>query len=131
MNMAASSSKPSGGTAIRDASDDDLALLLRALLDEVRGLRADLARPGRRPRITLLAVIATAVQGRAFSATEVFSHAQVNDGLATALDAAGITTARALGRYLANMESRVEGRVRVLRIGEDRDGLIWRCKVCQ
>jgi len=111
--------------------DEPLAALLRAVLAELRGLRADLAPPRRRSRVVLLAVIATAVQGRMFNAAEIVAHARINPVLAQALAAAGITTARSLGHYLRQGEGRAAGPVRVRRIGEDRDGLIWQCEFCR
>jgi hypothetical protein len=78
----------------------------------------------------LLSVIAAAVQGREFSAVEVMKHARVTPVLAQTLTAARLTNARALGQYLLRVEGRPVGHVRVQRIGEDRDGIIWRCEFC-
>lgn len=131
--------KERGGRFAGDTSEDELvpellrennALLVRQnellaeMLSEIRAQRGR-----RRPsRAHLLAAIATAVEERLFTAAEVLRHAEVNATLARALDAAEIATARSLGKYLRRIEGRTIDGVRVDRIGEDRDGMIWRCE---
>jgi hypothetical protein len=57
-------------------------------------------------------------------------HAGVDHRLAAQLAAAGISNARQLGHYLRRAERRPLGPVRIERIGDERDGAIWRCLPC-
>lgn len=107
--------------------DPEVLDKLDAILVEIRGLREDLARDRRRPsRANVLATIAIAVGDRAFNAAEVLDHAEVDRDLAEALDAAHLTTPRALGRYLRTIAGRTIHGIRVVQIGADRDGIVWR-----
>jgi hypothetical protein len=84
----------------------------------------------RAARAELLPVLAVSVQDRAFTAVEVLEHAAVDLRLELALAAAGIRNARSLGHLLARVERHPLGPVRVVRIGDERDGAIWRCVPC-
>jgi hypothetical protein len=101
---------------------------LRELVTEVRSLRADLARTRRRPsrRRQLLPVIADAVQHRVFSAKELFEHADIDAALAAAFDAASIQSVRQLGKALHAIGGRAMHGLRLDRVGDDRDGAVWR-----
>src|SRR5262245_46627667 len=84
-----------------DSSPTPIADLLRILIAEVRGLRADLTRTPQRPkRAELLTAIAASVGGHTFTALSLFDHAERDDTLAGALDVAQFRNAKALGRYL-------------------------------
>jgi hypothetical protein len=115
-----------GGRDHRNGED-----LLRELISEVQGLRADLNR-GRAPSVdslsdALLPVLAASVADKAFSAREVIQHAALVDGLLrAALAAAGLVNARKLGKWLRAIEGRALAGLRLERIGLDRDGIIWR-----
>jgi hypothetical protein len=119
----------------RAAVPDTTEALLRELVEEVRGLRADLARErGRSPARdasveALLPVLAAAVADRAFTSREVVEHAVVDGALRAALDKAGVVTGRQLGKWLRRAEGRAIAGVRLERIGTDRDGVIWRVRV--
>jgi hypothetical protein len=94
---------------------------------ELREFRAELARRRRRPvRAGVLPAILAVVEHRAFTAEEVIAHCEIDPALAAALDAGAIATARTLGQYLSYRETHPRGPVRVFRLGEDGDGIIWR-----
>src|SRR4051812_22883033 len=88
-------------------TSDPIVDLLRALLAEVKALRADLAQRSTAKVFRegtlisdarLLTTIAASVQGHPFSAGELLAHAAVDADLAHALQ--GITSARQLGKRL-------------------------------
>lgn len=107
---------------------------MRAILERLdrivasnAAILAELRRERPRPdRARVLPAIATAIGDRAFNAAEVLNHATVDRELAAVLDAARIPNARILGQYLRTIEGRTIGGVRVERIGEDREGIVWR-----
>jgi hypothetical protein len=110
--------------AVREAVE---AELLRAILDELRGLRADLRRTRQRPhRASLLSVVAVAVTDRAFNAHELLLHAERDPALRLALDAAQIGSPKQLGHVLRTLERHPSEGWCLRRIGLDRDGIIWR-----
>ena len=104
--------------------------MLRALVAEVRGLRADLARDRRPSHLTheaLLPVLARAVKDNAFSAREVMQHAALVDGdLRAALHAADLRSARQLGKWFRTIEGQTLTGLRLDRLGADNQGVIWR-----
>jgi hypothetical protein len=120
----------------RSDIDSPVEALLRELIAEVKGLRADLARTSgrRRPEIpdALLPILAQAVFDKAFTATEVIRHASTVDApLRAALDGAGLSNARQLGKWFRAIEGRVIVGARLTRIGTERDGVVWRVRVCE
>ena len=75
----------------------------------------------------LLLAVAAAVRQTAFSAREVVAHAKIADPeLQAALDVAGIQSPRALGKRFRRLEKREIAGVQLVRLGVDRDGVVWR-----
>ncbi|HZH10567.1 MAG TPA: hypothetical protein VEZ24_09360 [Microvirga sp.] len=112
---------------------DETNTLLRALIAEVKGLRADLARQtgAEDPASTLgdlVEAIAFTVGDRVFTAPELakFAEAAPPEKLQIALHAAGGTNPRKVGKLLRRMEKQECGGWRVVQIGSDRDGLLWK-----
>jgi hypothetical protein len=122
-----------------DGIDNETVELLRALVGEVRGLRADLARQqssgtGREVderHAALLVAIVEAVGDHEFSSVELVRHAAaVGGNLRAALDALHASTPRRLGKCLKRIEGSDCGGFAIERIGEDGSGAIWRvCRV--
>ena len=113
--------------AAASVTDDRQVVLLQLLLEEVRGLRADLRQPRRRlSHERLLAVITTVVEDRAFCAVELLHHATVDQRLHQALMQAEIHTAKQLGRILARIEKRPVPGWRLERLTIEHDGGVWR-----
>ena len=108
--------------------------LLRQLVAEVRGLRADLARQhvgeqgGDDVRTAnLLSGIADAIGDRLFTSAELLEHAKVIAGpLPAVLDALNVATPRRLGKCLGRIEGRECAGLAVQRVGTDVDGIIWK-----
>ena len=113
-----------------DAIGRELIEALRDLIVEVRDLRADLRnqyRPRPTGRETALVRLAAAVGDRAFSAREAIQHAELLDReLAAAFTVAGLTSARQLGVFFHYIEGQTIAGLRLERLGQDRDGAIWR-----
>jgi hypothetical protein len=116
-------------------STDETNALLRELLAEIRGLRADLA--GKETVASeaagfqgLIEAIAFAVGDREFTAVELaqFSDAAPPERLQQALHAAGGTNPRKVGKLLHRLSKLELSGWQVLRIGVERDGLIWKVK---
>ena len=64
--------------------------------------------------------------GFAFNAHEAWAHAQfLCPELRQALAAAGLTSARRLGKWFERMQGRDLGGVRLVRIGDDYHGAVW------
>lgn len=105
----------------------------QAVLEQLAAIRALLEQQdqpkknsGRSDAILLLAV-AEAVADRAFSAAEVIAHARLVDGaLRAALEAAGVTNGRKLGKVFRRLEGHEIAGLRLVRLGAERDGIVWR-----
>lgn len=107
--------------------------------DEVEELRAEVGElrqrlellEARRPQVddrtlAMLGVLAASVGIAAFSGTEAYRHARVIGGeVDEALDAAGIRSARQLGKRLQKALGVIVGDLQLQRIGRDRQGAIW------
>jgi hypothetical protein len=111
--------------------------LLLQLIDEVRGLRAEVRaalEERRRPAsddertARFLSIIAVTAADRVFSSAELVAHARLvpalRDAIVENLDA---LNARKLGRWLRRIEGRGIAGLRVERIGADGAGVAWRC----
>ena len=114
--------------AVRQATADipDIPTRIRALEAELRALR-------------LLAVdelvqtIVRTIAGLelAFNAIEAWNHARlVSPELRQALDVAGITSARRLGKLFQQIQGRDVGGLRLERIGDDYHGAVWMFREC-
>ncbi len=116
-------------------------LILQQILDALNDLRAEQqvirrllvegldTRPIAAVRGTderLLLAVAEFVEETAFSVAEVIAHAALVGPLREALDAAGATNGRKLGKLFRRLEGGPVAGVRLVRIGVDRDGLVWR-----
>lgn len=106
----------------------------RELVAEIRQLRADLARPSRGAAVdsesveTLLIAIADVTEGRkVFSVSELLLCAESAPALRAAIEAAGITNGKRLGKLLARIEGQSYGGLRIQRVGSDAMGALWVC----
>ena len=110
--------------------------LLAAILEELRGLRADLA-DRKRGRLSLadrallaafLPVVAAVVGARAFTVRELVDHARLptEAALLDALAAAG--GANKAGRLLKRGNGIEVDGMMAWNVGDDRDGLVWRVR---
>jgi hypothetical protein len=111
----------------------ETSALLRELIAEVRGLRVDLARHAGAPTPTeglanLLEAIAFTVGDREFTAPELAQFAEIAppEKLLTALHEAGGTNPRKVGKLLRRLEKQECGGWRVVQIGNDREGILWK-----
>jgi len=111
--------------------------VLIEIRDELRGLRADLARRGADPQADaatadLLRLITDAAGTSRFSAWELVEHSRlpIRAGLRGAMAAAGAAeNCRRVGKLLKRIEGvEVDGRC-VVRVGADREGAIWQVRV--
>jgi hypothetical protein len=86
-------------------------------------------RPARPDHSGLLAAIFEAVEGRAFTVSELLVHARIDLGLRAAIVAAvGSLNGRALGRALRRIEGIEICGVVIERVGADSSGVIWSVK---
>ena len=132
-------------TVLREQADT-LEALLREVVAELRLLRLAVDRQdatiSRAPHSPigestdsdryrhLLSVLALTVQDRAFTVCEVVAHtAALGGALAEALPPG--TNCRTLGKLFRRLEGRAIGGLQLERIGTDRDGVIWRLRVCE
>jgi hypothetical protein len=115
--------------------NDQAVALLEILVAEIRGLREDMNRPGRRlaapdreALVGLLPILAAAVADRAFTVRELRDHASLPNQLVLrgAIEASG--GPNKLGRLLKRGDGFDVAGWRVERIGNDRDGLVWRMR---
>jgi hypothetical protein len=116
-------------------SMDETNALLRVLIAEIRGLRADLA--GKETVASeaagfegLVDAIAFAVGDREFTAVELaqFADAAPPERLQRVLHEAGGTNPRKVGKLLHRLSKLDLSGWQVHRIGVERDGLIWKVK---
>lgn len=111
----------------------EMNALLRELVYEVRGLRADLARQAGAPiPATSLADLVEAIASTAgdcvFTAVELeeFAEAAPPEKLQIALHAAGGTNPRRIGKLLRRLQKQEFPNWRVVEMGSDRDGILWK-----
>ena len=114
--------------------------LLEALIEEIRGLRAELGnRRDAAPRVDredrdlldgILPAIASATGARAFTVSELQRHARLAEfaNLRAAIDRAG--GGNRLGRLLKRAAGYEIAGLRVEHIGEDREGLVFTVASC-
>lgn len=99
--------------------------LLRELLAEMRGLRADL-RSGSATHLPdearFVAAVAASVQGRVFSIAELRAHALIHGDLQRAI---GALTNQRLGKKLRDLAGRDVGGFVVTRVTRDESGVVW------
>jgi hypothetical protein len=92
--------------------------------------RVSLLERARQPRDDqaddLLRVIARVIGDTPFSAREVLRHARIVEPLRDHLAAAGIRSARQLGKRFRRTEGRDCAGFRLVRLDVDRDGVVWR-----
>lgn len=124
--------RPSRATALQV---DEHAALLGQILDELRLIRQALVRRSR-PRdeddVRVFHAMAENkdVRSTRFSAAEVIRHALVAKALREALAAADCESPRSLGRLFRRIEGREIDGLMLVRVGEDRQGLVWVLRVC-
>jgi hypothetical protein len=110
---------PTAANERLDRLEHKLDLILR-LLDRGHSVRD-------RAGELLLPAVAEAVSDRAFSAAEVIRHAEVvGCSLRAALEAAGASNGRKLGKLFRELEGCEIDGLQLVRIGAERDGLVWR-----
>jgi hypothetical protein len=76
--------------------------------------------------VALLVAITEAIGDREFTGAQLFAHARVAPALRDALEACDLTSAREFGWLARRLETNVLPGVRLDRVGESRDGLVWR-----
>jgi len=77
-----------------------------------------------------LIAIAEIVKGHAFTSAELMAHARdVSPTLRQAFAAAGVTSARRLGKRLQRLQGRPLGGLYLERVGADYTGAIWLLRV--
>jgi hypothetical protein len=93
----------------------------------IRALEAELAACHAELDAALVRAIATVAGDRAFAAIELWRHAAtVSPALGQACAAAGVTSARRLGKRLERLQGRALGGLRLERLGAKTNcGLIW------
>ena len=117
---------------------DEAHELLRAILGELRGVRADLRSP-RQPHaeiathVDLLRAIEATTAGLTFSVAELLEHAEVvaqraaDPRLHAAIEGAvGAVNGRRLGKLLGRLEGEALGGLMIERVATGRDGVLWR-----
>ena len=114
-------------------TDPDAIALLRAVLDELRGIRLALetaaAAGARQSPSRPVTGVSRGRRGSGVFSCEVIAHARVDAALHAALGVAGLGNARKLGKFFRTIEGETHAGVRLERIGVDRDGVIWRVRV--
>lgn len=103
--------------------------LLEALLLEVRGLRADLARRrgGSDPEADarLVSALAASAGSHVFGAVDVIRHAGVDPDLRAALDGAGAQTTNQVGLLLRRLHGLTVDGFRIVGLKRDAHGRMW------
>lgn len=116
----------------RDVEADDVAELraeLQQLTARVEQLEADRCRRDDRDRQLLIAIV-EAVKDHTFNSADVIRHAvRVSPALRDVLDAAGLLSARRLGKHLERLHGRALPGLRLDRSDRDRHGVIWSVQV--
>ena len=126
-------------TALRHAPkavpDESLALL-HELIAGQRALAAKLdlllARSGPRDRgdVALVGLIAAISRGLPFTAAALWRRRVAGDeALAAALATADIENTKQLGKLIRRLEGRDVDGVRLVRVGANREGIIWVARV--
>lgn len=115
--------------AVLDAPRLDPAIV-EAIRDVVRDvIRAELRDAlAPRPRSSpddLLPIVEAVVGARAFTSAELIQHATVDPALHALLGVFHATTPKRLGWMLRALEDRPIKGLRLRRVGEERDGLVW------
>jgi len=101
---------------------------IEALERAVAALRA-LTGPRDHYDAAIIPAIAGAVGSRRFTCRELVAHSRVDPALAAALESADITTPRGCGKVLRRLERHPLSGYVLVRVGQDRDGIIWRVQV--
>jgi hypothetical protein len=106
-------------------------VLLRTLIEEVRGLRADLAGKRTAPKAVdlqeVLDAIAFAVGNASFTAKDLARHAEVlpPERLKNVLQDAGGTSHKCIGKLLRDMSRREFTDWRITQVKRESDGMLW------
>jgi hypothetical protein len=90
-------------------------------------IREDSHRRQARPmRVGLVPAIAAAVHDTAFTVAELYRHAEIDHGLAAAIEAAQFPNAQAFGKFLQRLEGQAIDGWRLERIGVEDHAAVWR-----
>lgn len=123
---------PTGATPAGLPGQPDTQAVLLQILEELRGIRAQLeprqSAESDEAAARLLAAIWVEIGNRAFVSREIVAHAALpkSELLREAIIAArGTLNAKSLGKLLRRVEGRPLGGLSVNRLSEDRDGAIW------
>jgi len=122
-------SAPRDRRAARDLRPPDtfaaLEAQIAALAARVALLEGERVRPEDRDRRLLIAIV-EAIRDHTFNSADVIRHAvRVSPELRDVLDAAGLLSARRLGKYLERLHGRELPGLRLERSDRDRHGVIW------
>ena len=101
---------------------DELGLLLLAELHAIRSLLERRQVPRAEQHVALVAAIAQAAGGAAFTVAELLAAREVAPALREAING---QSGRQLGRLLRRIEGRELGGFAIERCGEDSNGVIW------
>ena len=77
----------------------------------------------------VLPAIAAAIGGRRFTSAALLAHTDANEALAAALEAADVVTVRECGKLLARLEAQPIAGLRLVRVDECREGIVWSVQV--
>src|SRR5687767_1868117 len=116
----------------------DTSVMLAAILAELKGLRADLAisrtpLTDRQKLANLLHVIAETVGDNLFTCSDLLLRIPApNDAAmrAAILQAVGVESPRRIGKLLKRYEGLEAGGFRIIRVGQERDGVLWQVVAC-
>jgi hypothetical protein len=113
---------------ILNAIDEQNARLdrIEALLRSARPPAADERQNER------LAAIAESIKGRDFTSVELVAQVRIDSALKAMLDGALVESAKECGRFLRRLERQsTDGPLRLVRVGDCRDGIVWAVQVLQ
>ncbi len=104
----------------------------REVMGELRDIRQLLERD-RGPRdqadVALFMVIAEVIGDRKFTAVEILAHCRASSELRDAIEASDVTSPRELGKLCRRVERMPVAGLRLERVGNCRDGVVWRLRV--
>jgi hypothetical protein len=105
---------------------DPAGLDARVTAIEARLARLERQGPRDGTEAGVVVTLAERIGARHYTAAELIRHATVDPELAAALEAADVTNPRELGQLLRRVEHRTIEGLTVERVGQGRDGLVWR-----
>ena len=109
-------------------NDTQLIALLTQIAADMRAIRTTLEHGAQQEH---LRAMRQSVADRSFTIRELLMHSNVDSLLRAAIIGfAGTTNARKLGKKFSEIEGVNFDGLRVVRVGNDRDGAVWGIKDC-